>query len=272
MKLRTQVRDALYLNWAVPRAALPPPPEPLRYQVREAGGREWAFASAVLFQHRAVEVPGIPFLRLSYPQLNLRLYTLDGDGVPSVLFREMLLPLWVKPAVLWVAGPPVSAARFDLPHPSDDPGGDGWRWRVERRGRLEVSARRGAPRVGAGPSLGDWEETVRFFRDRPRGYLEAGHRLRRIETEHPRVEVWPLTAEVVDHSLLARLLPLDGGGPGGGWPPLHSAWLCPEIPFVFELHLVHPVEMEPSLPQAASTRSCARAPHRPAGGRRRAVS
>jgi hypothetical protein len=213
----------------------------------------FVFASALLFRNRGVHFRNAPFLRLSYPQLNLRLYVVDGDGVPSVLFRDMMLPRWVQPAVALAARHPVSTARFDFPEPSLDPGGESWRWVVDQGKRLEVVARRGSGLPGAGPSLGSWDDTVRFFRERPRGYVETGDKLHRIETEHPRVTVWPLTAEVTDGSLLAELLPLAGGA---GWPALHSAWLCPEIPFVFDLHLVPRLELETALPTpAASTRS-----------------
>lgn len=267
MKMRTLVIDALYLNWALPAGAVPPAPRPLRYQDRpgvdEHGveGR-FVFASALLFRNRGVHFHRAPFLRLSYPQLNLRLYVVDGDGVPSVLFRDMMLPRWVQPAVALAARHPVSTARFDFPEPSLDPDGDAWRWVVAQGKRLEVVARRGSGLPGAGPSLGSWEETVRFFRERPRGYVETGDKLHRIETEHPQVPVWPLAAEVTDASLLAELLPLAGAAV---WPALHSAWLCPEIPFVFDLHLVPKIELETALPTAAaSTRSCARSMRRPA--------
>lgn len=258
MKMRSLVIDALYLNWALPAEALPPPPEPLRYQEVDSDGGPRVLASALLFRNRGVHIHGAPFLRLSYPQLNVRLYVIDGDGVPSVLFLDMMLPRWVKPAVVLAARHPVSTARFDFPEPSLDPGGDGWRWVVAQGKRLEVVARRGSGLTGAGPSLGSWEATVRFFRERPRGYVESGGRLHRIETEHPRVPVWPLAAEITDASLLADLLPMGGDG-AGGLPPLHSAWLCPEIPFVFDLRLVPKVQLEAAMPTpAASTRSCAR--------------
>jgi hypothetical protein len=256
MKLRTLVTDALYLNWALPADGVPPPPQPLHYQVHDGQGRRWVWASLLLFRHRSVRGRYLPFPRLSYPQANLRLYAVDGDGVPCVLFREMLMPRWVRPAVLLTAGHPVSTARFAFPRPSRDPDAAEWRWVVEQRGRLEVTARRSAPVAPSGvPSLGGWNETLRFFRERPRGYIEAGERLRRIETEHPRVAVWPLAAKLGETSLLSRLLPLTGGD---GWPPLHSAWLCPEIPFVFAMNLVPKVALDASLPHAAATRSCAR--------------
>ena len=51
--------------------------------------------------------------------------------------------------------------------------------------------------------------------------------------------------------LLARCLPLAGGG---GWPPLHSAWLCPEVPLVFEFGTARELELGAGrLPQAAAS-------------------
>jgi hypothetical protein len=97
---------------------------------------------------------------------------------------------------------------------------------------------------------------VRYFRDRRRGYAEVGDRLRRIDTEHPQAPAWPMTVELTDVSLLARCLPLAGenGAGAGGWPPLHSAWLCPEIPFVFELATVRALDLGSGrLPQAAAS-------------------
>jgi hypothetical protein len=260
MKLRTLVRDGLYLNWALPAEALLPPPPPLVYERHAEGGREWVFASVLLFRQEGLHLPALPVIRLSHPQANLRLHILDGDRMPSVLFRRMLVPAWVTPAARLFGRQPARPARFDYPRPSDDPAAGEWRWRVRAGATLEVTARRGAPMLGTGPRLGSWEATVRYFRDRRRGYAEVGRRLRRIDTEHPPVAVWPLTAEVTDASLLEHALPLAGGREGGGgagplpWPPLHSAWLCPEIPFVFELGTAARVELGTGrLPQAAAS-------------------
>lgn len=256
MKLRTLVRDGLYLNWALPATAVPPPPPPLTYELHSDGGRDYVFASALLFRQQGLHLPALPMLRVSYPQANLRLYILDGERMPAVLFRSMLVPAWVTPAARLLGRQPVEAARFRYPRPSDDPEAGEWRWEVRRGAALAVTARRGSPAVGEGPKLGSWEATVRYFRDRRRGYAEVGDRLRRIDTEHPQAPAWPMTAELTDVSLLARCLPLAGenGAGAGGWPPLHSAWLCPEIPFVFELATVRALDLGSGrLPQAAAS-------------------
>jgi hypothetical protein len=252
--LRTTVRDCLYLNWALPVEALPAPPKPLRYQIHSWQGRDWVFASALLFHQDSLHFTALPRLRLGYPQLNLRLYVLDDEGIPSVLFRRMLMPAWVVPGTRLVTHQPASWARLSFPRPSKDlDGGGPWIWRVERKGVLQVRASEASPMLGEGPRLGSWDQAVRYFQDRPRGYALVSGELQKIATEHPPVPVWPLKAEVEGADLLPRWLDLPAGTP---LPALHSAWLCPEIPFVFELGLVLrvPVAPAPALAQPAAGR------------------
>ncbi|HEX5760103.1 MAG TPA: DUF2071 domain-containing protein [Thermoanaerobaculia bacterium] len=256
MLLRTIVRDCLYLNWALPAAALPPPPPPLRYERHAWRGGDWVFASALLFHQEGIHVGGIPGLHLSYPQLNLRLYVLDGASVPSVLFRRMLMPAWMVPGVRLVSHQPAARARLDFPRPSREQGNGRWRWSVKCGESLEVEAWPGSPAVGEGPRLGPWERAVDYFRNRQRGYADGRGGLRRMQTrkaaELP--AVWPMRAEVLADGLLSTLLPLAGAD---GWPPLHSAWLCPEIPFELELGLVPKVALPPTVPHPAASRRSA---------------
>lgn len=255
MLLRTIVRDCLYLNWALPAEALPPPPSPLRYEVHPWQGRDWVFVSALLFHQEGMRVGGLPGLRLSYPQLNLRLAVLDGSSVPAVLFRRMLMPAWVVPGARLVSHQPASRAHLDFPHPSRRPGEGLWRWSAERGRALEVEAWADSPAVGEGPRIGSWEATVAALRDRQRGYAAGRGGLRRIQVSRPAESsaVWPLQARILADGLLPQLLPLSGNG---GWPGLHSAWLCPEIPLVFELDVVPKVALAGGVPHpAATTRS-----------------
>jgi len=259
MMLEMTVRDCLYLNWALPADALPEPVHPLRYQVHAWQGRDYVFASALLFHQDAVHLSALPILRFGYPQLNLRLNVLDGEGVPSVLFHRMLMPSWVVPGVRLVTHQPASRARLDFPRPSRNAGNGPWLWRVRRGGSLEVRAWQDSPRIGEGPRIGTWEQTFRYFYERPRGYAETGGALHKFEARHPDAASWPLRVELSGDDVLGRLLPLAGGGGGGGngavrWPELHSAWLCPEIPLVFELGLVPKVQVTRGMPQPAAGR------------------
>ncbi len=196
MVLRTTVRDCLFLNWALPASVLPPLPEPLRYELHPADGAEWGFASALLFFQERLRLRALPFVKLSFPQLNLRYLVTDDDGLPAVLFRRMLVPAWVVPAARLIGRQPVRPARLAFPHPSEDLEVARWSWSVGGSGGLAVAAERGAPRPGPGPRFSSWDETVRYFRERRRGYAEVGGGLRRIETSQPRIEVWPVRAEL----------------------------------------------------------------------------
>jgi len=231
MQLRSLVKDCLYLNWALPVEVLPELPEPLRYELHEGQGGYHAFASALLFRQAGAHFAALPFVRLSHPQFNFRFCVLDGEGIPSVLFRRMIVPVWVVPGG-WLARQNLRGGRFDYPAEDAFAEGETWRWTVERRGVFTVEARRSAPGVGAGPRFSSWEAAVHYFRHRPRGYQLDRRGLHRVETDHPRVTVWPMAAEVTEAGLLERNLSLSP------WPALHSAFLCPEIPFVFEVATV----------------------------------
>ena len=257
MMLRTTVRDCLYLNWALPAEGLPELPEPLRYQLHSWQGSDYVFASALLFHQDAVRVPTLPF-SLGFPQLNLRLYVLDSDGVPSVFFCRMLMPSWVAPGVRLLTHQPASRARLDFPRPSRAINAEPWCWRVRSGGSLEVRAWQDSPQVGEGPRLGTWDQTVRYFHERPRGYTESGGEIHRIEARHPQTACWPVHAEVRGEEMLRRLLPVAGNGSANrftaAWPALHSSWLCPEVPLVFELGLVPKVQLAPTVPHPAAGR------------------
>jgi hypothetical protein len=249
MILRTVVRDCLYLNWALPARLLPSPPPPLRYEVLRADGEDRVFVSAVLFRQEGLRLSHLPLARLSYPQFNLRVYVLDGDGVPSVLFWRMLVPLWVVPGARLLGRQPAGGARFSYPRPSATPDAAGWRWRVRSGRELAVTAAPGGQAPGPGPSFPSREAMIDYFRRRPRGYARRGAGLARIETRHPAVSAWPVRAAIEEAGLLRACAPaLELAA----WPELHSAWLCPEIAFVFDLSWTPEVRLPRRVPAAGS--------------------
>jgi len=227
--VRSRVRDCLFLNWALPASDLPDPPAQLRYQRHAHDGEEWVFASALLFRQQGLHVTSVPWARLSYPQMNLRFYTLDEDDIPSVLFHRMWVPPWVAPVARWIGRQTAHTATLSFPR--DERTVDGERtWNARSQGRLTVRAAPGSADVGVGPSLGGWEATVSYFRQRPRGYGRGPSGLRRVETSHVSASVLPMRTEIDSVGLLADTL--TGGKE---WPALHSAWLCPQLTFDFEL-------------------------------------
>ncbi|MDH3255162.1 MAG: DUF2071 domain-containing protein [Acidobacteriota bacterium] len=221
MIFRTNVRDCLYLNWALPASALPPAPNPLRYDVREFAGEPVVFASALLFRQASLEVPKVPLPRLEAPQFQLHVCTLDADGVPSVLIRAVLVPAWFAPGARWMTGQPARGARFSYPETTAD--SSSWDWEVRRGARLEVAGEIGSPLPGVGPDLGTWDQTVAFFRRRGLGFTESLRGLRRMEIRRAKAEVTPVRVRIGEAGLLLRYLP---GLDADGLPALHSAWLC----------------------------------------------
>lgn len=243
MKLPTEVRDSLYLTWALATEDLPEPPRPLRYQTHLWEERRFTFVSVVLSRQEGLAVPVLPFLTLSHPQLNLLTYVLDGAGEPAVLLRQILVPGWLAPGMRLLTGLPVRSAGFDLPRPSPaETDGEAWRWWVRGEGELAVSARPGGPRIGEGPRFPSWEALVRSLRSRSAIYVEGPGGLRRLNLIAEAGQAVPLVAEVEEAGLLEGLLPLAGGDP---WPPLYAAWLDPQVSVAFQ---VGP-ELQPALPR-----------------------
>lgn len=231
MILETIGRDCLFLNWALPVEALPELAPPLRYDRHSWQGGEHVFVSAALFRQQVLDIPKVLFPRVSYPQLSVRLCTTDGDGVPSFFLCTVLLPAWVLPSVRLVARQQARKASFSYPAQGAGVAAEPLRWCVRSGSTLDVTARAGTGVTGTGPSLGSWKQAVTYFERRKRWYFAAADGLRRIEVSSRAVESVPVTVEVADDSLLASCLESAGEG---GWPELHSGWLSPEIPLVFE--------------------------------------
>ncbi|MCB1033187.1 MAG: DUF2071 domain-containing protein [Acidobacteria bacterium] len=252
MNVRTTVRDGLLLNWALAEEDLPKPPAPLRYHLQHLQGSEGpkVLACALLSFHDAVPLSALPLLRFSYPQFSLALAVVDHEGIPSFLFRRVLVPPWVLPAARLVARQPVVVARLAFDRPSESPDSREWRWRIEKEEAFEVSARLAAPQGGA--LTGSWQRDVDLFRQRHRGYyLDSRGDLKGVRTAIPEARFLPLAAEAHEQSLLDHCLPLQGEA---RWPALHSAVLFPELPFESELCLTPQVSLAGQMPQPAASR------------------
>ncbi len=221
MLFTTVLEDALYLTWAVPFEALPPPPAPLRLERLTHTGSDSALVTLVLFRQSGIRAEALAWPRLSYPQVNLRVAVLDAEGVAAVLLLRELVPAWVVPIARAAGGQPASAALLDFPAPAPAALLEPRRWAFSAGTRFEVTARAGAPPGGATLG-GDFAAAVNRVRDRPRAYLPAGGGLRRVERVHARAEAVPAAVELgrVDW-LEARLPSVD--------PEL---WRAPAIAFL----------------------------------------
>ena len=230
MILHATLRDCLYVNWALPPSALPALPDELTYEVHGEGAGTAVFASLVCFRHQGIFHEAVPFVRVGYPQLNLRLYVRDRDGVASVFFVRMLVPAWVVAGARIVGHQPASPAALDFPAAGLGPGP--WGWSAWAGARVALAGSPGAGVPGPGPDLGSWQSLVAYFRERPRGYATQGGKLRLVEATHPVIEHAPVRIEVEEHGLLAETLP---GVDRQIWSRPHSAFVCPLVPFVFEV-------------------------------------
>lgn len=245
MKLRTVVRDSLYLTWALPSGVLPPPPRPLRRETHLWEGEPYTFVSLVLAHQEGLRVRKLPFLRLSYPQLNLITYVLDADREPAVLLLRVLVPSWMVPGARLITRYPVSGARFDCPRPSEEPERESWRWCVERDRELVVEARRGAARLDGGPRFGSWRALVEHLRGRRSVYADSPSGLRKVDLEVPVKPAWPLAADIERGELLPELLPLPEGM---SWPRPYAAWLDAELPLLLDFAKVPEVTLARHVP------------------------
>lgn len=256
MKIETQASDGLVLNWSVPREVLPALPSTLRYQILADEGSERVIVSAVLFHHERLHWPSLPWVRFSWPQMNVRICVLDEEGVPSLLIRRIFVPAWVYPGARLFAGPPVAAAQLDFPRPSNRPDDREWSWRAAGGLRFAVIAKPASP-AGGPPlqsPLGSWERTVRYVHDRPRGYTLYPDGLRRMEVDHPPVSVLPVAAEIREADLLAACFGLAHFA----LPPLHSSWLFPQVRFTFDLALTPRLIVPQGVPHPAASRAALR--------------
>jgi hypothetical protein len=149
------------------------------------------------------------------------------------------VPAWVVPIARTAGGQPASAALFDFPAPAPDALGDARTWSFSAGTRFEVTAKAGAPPDGT--AAGGFSAAVARVRDRPRAYLPAGGRLRRVERVHARADAVPAAVELGRVEWLVARLPAIAEAE---WRLPWSAFLVPTARLRFELEEQH----APALP------------------------
>ncbi|MEO8277262.1 MAG: DUF2071 domain-containing protein [Thermoanaerobaculia bacterium] len=235
MILETAQTDALFLNWAIPLAALALPPAGLRYDAAQQGGESLAYFSLVLFRQVGLHPRGARWLGISYPQVDARLYVRDAANAASVLLLRQLVPGWVVPMGRLTTGQPFSAAlctfpgglpRSETPRPADGndgtatPPGREWRWQVAAGAPLVVVAH-----PAGGESAARTAE-IAFFRERSRTYWRKGRSLHRSEAAPPPAMTLPVDARIERTDWLDHFLPF---APARGWAAPSSAFLVPRV-------------------------------------------
>ncbi len=238
MKLSSVVHDCLYVNWAIPTAETEESlPEGLTLDVVNIDSRSHHFASALLFRQRGLRAVSMPWFPVSHTQANLRLYVRDENGNPAVLFRAIWVPTWLRPAMRWVASIPAEAAKLEFPASPVLPEAQG-EWRIRSGAELVVRTKLGCRSSGG---LGNWHQTVSFFRKRALGYMVTAEGLQQISAVQPDAEAVPVAVDVLDSELIESVL-----GSASFGLTVHSAFLCERLPFEFEL--VGERQAEPLVP------------------------
>jgi hypothetical protein len=221
VRFASELKDALYVNWALPIASLPAAPEPLELETLRRGDLELGFVTLLLFRQTGLRRVDLPWPALSFPQCNFRLLVRDEERVASVLFLRQLVPAWVVPFARVFGRQPASAAVFQSTGENDVE----VRWRFAAGQRLDLVAKPGAARTE--PLVpGGWIENVAYFRERPRGYIATNRGLRQIQAAHPASEAIPMRIELGCSDWLEARLP---DVPPEAWAQVHSAFLIPSI-------------------------------------------
>jgi hypothetical protein len=237
LNFRSTVRDCLYVNWAVPEAALPRLPTTLRYETRGCGEGECAFVSAVAFRQHDLRLAGLPLPSFGYPQWNLRAYVRDAEDAPSVYFFRMIVPAWVVPGARIVGGQPVRPGKLAFPRRFDPTNEAGSNWRVEVQHRtFHVRVAPDEPR--AVPGFVSWDLMAQFFRERTRGYVRTLTGLNRIGAQAARTPTLALKTLELDGDLCGSILDGELGTP-------LSAFLAPSTEFVLALARLPVLAMAP---------------------------
>ncbi len=186
--------------------------------------------TATFFRQGGLRFRFLPFPRFSYPQLSIRFYVLDGDGVPSVWYYRLLTPPWTVPLSRLAGIHTTRAALLQFPSENTDCRGEG-HWCARRTRCLDLVGSLGQHRIGD-PNLGSFEGTTSYFLRRNRGYSGENGAVRRLDISAPTAGLNPWTVEVHKDDLLTGWFPSQNGNP---WPKVHSAWCCSDRPLIMSL-------------------------------------
>jgi uncharacterized protein YqjF (DUF2071 family) len=193
------MRDMLFINWAVdPAAARKLAPEQFELDTtKDSSGKMSALVSAVCFRVVEVRSALLPIPRLSFEQVNYRLYVKGPQG-PSVYFLDMKVNSRMVTALTSFLRVPVSYEEIDIASGAGDSTGGNY--------RFESSGLRATASLNQnGRPLFDPQIDSSFITHRLTGYAKAGDNMYKIEVEHPLLLATPVTIERVRAPRLIEL-------------------------------------------------------------------
>ena len=198
-QLQMTMRDMLFVTWAIePDAARKLVDERLELDTKVISeGKDVAFVSAVCFHVGDVSSSVMPVPRLSFEQVNYRLYVKAG-GVPAVYFLEMKVNSRMVTALTSFLSVPIRYDDIDISTST------------EHSGELKYDVQSGGFRATAliaQPGKEGPEDKIPadFFTQRLIGYMGTGNGMFRISVQQPGLDAVPARPQIVQAASLEQL-------------------------------------------------------------------
>jgi len=197
-QIQMLMRDMLFINWAVD------PDNARRFvdsrleldTVTDSRGKSMAFASAVCFRVDEVRSSVLPLPRLSFEQVNYRVYV-KAEDVPSVVFLDMKVNSRLVTTLTSFLGVPVSYADINIT--SKPAGPESLRYVFESSGlNAEVA-------IGGEALIPDPPIEPLFITHRLVGYARAGESTYKLDVQHPLLDAIPARVDGIEASTLVEL-------------------------------------------------------------------
>lgn len=209
-QLQMTMRDMLFVTWAIePDTARKLVDERLELDTKVIGdGKDAAFVSAVCFHVSDVRSSVMPVPRLSFAQMNYRLYVKAG-GVPAVYFLEMKVNSRMVTALTSFLNVPIRYDDIDISTSTEHSGE--LKYDVQSGG-LSAAAFIAQPR-NEGP---EDKIPAEFFTQRLLGYMGAGNGMFRISVQQPGLDAVPARPQIIQAASLEQLgllAPQESGKP-----------------------------------------------------------
>ena len=201
-QLQMTMRDMLFITWAIkPEIARKLVNERLELDTRVSdGGKESAFVSAVSFHVTDVRSSVLPVPRLSFEQVNYRIYVKTGD-VPAVYFLEIKVNSRMVTALTSFLSIPV---RHDDINISTSAGPSGQQKYYVTSSGLSAEALIGG-RNEPNFEQSEGEATAHFLTHRLIGYMGAGNGMFRINVQQPGLDAVQARPQLVKAASLEHL-------------------------------------------------------------------
>jgi len=198
-QLQMTMRDMLFVTWAIePGTARRLVDGRLELDTKVIDeGKEAAFVSAVCFHVSDVRSSVIPVPRLSFEQVNYRVYVKAG-AVPAVYFIEMKVNSRMVTALTSFLSVPIQYDDIDISTST------------EHSGELNYEVRSGGLRAAAlmeQPGNNKPEDRVPsdFFTQRLIGFMGTGNGMFRISVQQPGLDAVPARPQIVQAASLEQL-------------------------------------------------------------------